>query len=707
MTSEAPHAGGGVTAALSLISDDELRAGVLELFERARAQALRGDVDVIVLAARRLACVYQLLVENGMAPLPAQCLVVSDRFLDIDQPAHWRHVLVLDDSVILGTTLLRIFNDVRLRAGDGVDITCWAVCVDVEQRAEYLLQAVNFAPMFERNREQVEQFSTDIVQTLFAGGVPFFSDFPTTRPIAYSIQQWQQHLENPDWYAADVTAPLFEGLQRETFSQIPSDAALDVFLARVDPAVAPLIEGLKVRSFVTPVNDDEVHVRFVPIAMLAPCAPADLDVALEAITVALAAALNDDEPPLRWQNWTPVAKHRLVQLYASSCALEMVKREGGPLESVRAELLDPVHVQLYFGNAAQRVLDLFDAAVEQFGANQAGSARRPPRDRLSRPTPSWLLEVEPVREMLWANCELIAYTGVPDRPAPGWMSKVGLIFAHAITSVFGFINREYELPQRREIRELSGLTEYYELFPPNNVRRVLGQGLTLGDLQRSLTPDTAGSTSWAAALVSLGIDIGNDLGIVVPVTQVDHVRDLVYRCYRLGETAPLAGSPLAAAAVHADWDALAQTADRGARLRNETILISDSPQRADNSSLLDALRDEVERAVPGAVIHRLHGVVSEITSEDFTADFRDPLMDPPVRAAMFPLSMLRDSERAEITAGSQVAWTLLERTADIPERVSRVRVRHVPPLDVAAIAHNAEALSYLLKVDDDSAVAAG
>lgn len=695
--------------ALRAIDDGALRSGILELFENARAKAEAQEVDVIVLAARRLACLYQLLLDNDMPALPSTCLVVSDRFLDIEieQPASWQRVLILDDSVILGTTLLRIYRDVKERAGDHVDITCWAVCVDRDQRADYLLHAVNFSPLYERSKAEVEQFSTQVVQALFAGNVPFFSDFPTTRSISYSLEQWQDHLRNPGWHVADVTAPLFDGVKREAIAQIPTDATVELFLERIDRTVSPLVESFKVRSYATTDHSaGTVQVRFVPIAMLAPCAPQYLDNALEAIVSTLAPRLTNTEPPLRWQDWSPVAKHRLVQMYASSCAFEMVLRDKGPVHRPRSDVLDPVQVQLYFGAGTKRVLELFDAAVDQFRAGTRQTGTRPPREFLSRPTPSWLLEESDVREMLWANGELITYTGVPQAPPKGMQSKVGLIFAHAIASVFGFINNNYELPQRGEIRELSGLEEYDKRFPKNNARRVLGQGLTLRDLQSTLAPDTVGGPSWTRSLVSLGIDICNDLGIVVPVTQVDKSRDLVYRCYRLGETAPLAQTPLSMAA-EAGWDELALTAQNGVPIDNRVVPLSAFAVTSHvDDTALDDLRNEVDKAVPGVVVHRLRGIVRNVSEDAFEADFRDPLMDPPMRTARFPMSLLYDHERDAIKDGTRVIWTLLDRRADIPERISRVRVRDTPPLDVRQMKLDADAVSFLSKVEDDPAIAA-
>src|ERR1700739_2911137 len=137
--------------ALQAVEDQDLRRGIVELFAQARARAQAGEVDVVVLAARRLACVYQLLVDRGMEPLTSHCDVVSDRFLDVPGPWSWRKVIVLDDSVVVGTTLLRIHGEISERIADDGRVSCLAVCVDTEQSADYLLKEVGLDSLFNRS----------------------------------------------------------------------------------------------------------------------------------------------------------------------------------------------------------------------------------------------------------------------------------------------------------------------------------------------------------------------------------------------------------------------------------------------------------------------------------------------------------------------------------------------------------------------------
>lgn len=105
-----------------------------------------------------------------MEPLPDVCTVVSDRFLDLDLgrgQTRWNSALILDDSVILGTTLRRIHTDVIAKLGGAGRVSSWAVCVDVEQSADYMLGAVASSALHDRDSSEVQRFSEEIVQALF------------------------------------------------------------------------------------------------------------------------------------------------------------------------------------------------------------------------------------------------------------------------------------------------------------------------------------------------------------------------------------------------------------------------------------------------------------------------------------------------------------------------------------------------------------
>lgn len=681
--------------ALRPIGDDALRQGLVEIFEIARRRAEAKEIDVVVLAARRLVCAYQLLVGFGMAPLEDACLVVSDRFLDV--PGRWRskRVLLLDDSVVVGTTLQRLHARIEERLdGDGT-VECLTVCVDADQKVGYLLDAIRLTSLHERPSAHVEEFAQQLVKTLFVGGMPFFSDFPTTTAIHTTGERWQNYLADRGWLAADVTAPMFASLKQRAYTQIPTNGTARRILNRLPAKVARLVDIVKLRSYVG--GDDDVTVRFVPIAILVPCSLRQLDAALDAIAERRPVSdLLDDPAALRHQ-LTPVAKHRLVQMYIATYVLhEALAVANGIHPELGACKLDPLQLRMNFGPQAPLMEKLVDGIAEgirgRAGDDETAVVRVAPVRRVSSP----LVKEPALRTVLAQNRELVATTGLPGRPHAGEVTLVGLVFGHAVSSVFGQINELFEVPQRSAIRALSGLDEYRAAYPTDGRARVLSQGLTLRDLTAALLPDSLGGSTWDRALISLAVDIGNDLGIIVPVTQYDDIHDVVHRCYRIGETASLARTPLSKAAAIGQWDDYCQQAPANFPLVSVTSALGavatnhgdpiDTERRFRNLSAL------VDAAVPGDILEQSDGEVVDLAPTTFTVQF-DSAVDRPAQAIRIPLTQLSQRDRTALTNGALVTWTVFQRdSAGTPDRISRVRLRHEPRLDEIELAAALEAV---------------
>jgi hypothetical protein len=195
--------------------------------------------------------------------------------------------------------------------------------------------------------------------------------------------------------------------------------------------------------------------------------------------------------------------------------------------------------------------------------------------------------------------------------------------------------------------------------------------------------------------VSLGIDIGNDLGIIVPVTQYDEVRNTVYRCYRLGETAPLAKTPLIHAVRAGDWDEFTRAADQGVPLLSVTIDIDGEKTFTAQSGadVMAALARTVESAVPGEVVVQSEGEIVELQENVATTQFDDPVGGK-MRVVQIPLDQLSVPDREAVEEGALLLWTVFQRdSAGTVDRISRVRLRHELPFNLDEMRRNAAATS--------------
>jgi hypothetical protein len=686
---------------LGAISDPELRIGVGRLFADTQRMIEERGINLVVLTARRLACLYQLLIQTGMPPIEGS-MVVSDRFLDANPNLEWTsaRVLLLDDSVVVGTTLVRLRDYISGKGARAV--LCRSVCIDFEQSAEYLLEGADFEALYVKTSNEVQQFSRDVVVALFQQQVPFFSDFPISRPVDISVKAWKGYLENPDWHVADVTAPLLSDTV-QTFAQVPTQETTQRFLSRVTPEASALLDNFKMRSYVRKSNRG-VLVVFVPIAMLAPCKPSALDSALSAIAVSLKSA--NAEFGMDWQSWTPVAKHRLVQIYLSACVLaelwpNIASAASLDDSTLTTNALEPLPISLYFGDRSEAALAAFNVMGGVYRSTEVGTFDQPAQIRLDQPEPSRLLRELDVQDVLWEVHELLAQTGYPEQPSQGELTKIGLIFAHGVSSIFGFLNRVYELPQRAEIRALRSRAEYYELFSDDE-KRFLNQGFTMRELTAALAPDHMTGSPWARSLLSLGIDTGNDLGIIVPVTRHDVVRDIVHRSYRLGETAQLAEWPLPEAIRTDQLDALSSTVLEGFPILTSTEQIPRYwRRRHHHMSDTSALRLAVLDAVPGNIVSRFNGWVTSVEGETFDAELISSLEDDH-RLAQMRSAQLTDATRKHLEPGVTFTWTVFSRErSGVKDNISRIRVRRPEPLDTERLYRGAHALAYLAGVDDE------
>lgn len=684
---------------LSRIRDRALRVAIGTLFASAQALVEQGTVNVVILAARRLVCLYEALIQQGMRPLEG-CLVVSDRYLeanpDLCLPDEDCDVLILDDSVILGTTLRKLSERILALFGGRGSVRSRAVCVDDTQVAAYLFDGLDFSAIHHRNADEVQEYSRQIVLALFEHQVPFFADFPVTEVLECSREAWEHILTRERWHVADVTAPGLEATGNYALALIPADNTLDAFLSRLIPEASALVDAIKVRCYVRSL-DTGVRLVLVPIAMVAPASPA----ALESALAAIAAQVSDGQESinLAWESWQPEAKHRLLQLYASVCVLAELwpdLRTAAALPDLGSWVLEPLPVELYFGPSSTHIVSAFDSVLSSYEKTKPGQYPAPPQIRIEEPAPSPILLEDEVQHMLWGAQEMIEGCGIADVPGATELTKAGLIFSHSISSVFGLVNREFEIPQRDEIRNLASLETYRDWLGDGS-RRILSQGFTLRELVQYLVPVESTDRAWSRSLVSLGIDEGNDLGVVVPMTRYDTTRNLVFRYYRLGETASLAAWPLVEATIDDEprSDYFIEAMLAGSPVEPSSHLIDDflaldrpKPSPISRHTLVERVRS----IVPGRPMERYNGTVRAVRDDVVDATLLSPIEDDP-RDARIPLERIHPDSHPEIRAGSRFTWTTFE--AKSPGKVRRtidIKMRPIPPIDLDQLERDAAAL---------------
>lgn len=626
---------------LTTIRDDELRAGLGQLFATTQDLIDRGEVTLVVLTARRLACLYRALVAVGMPPLTG-CPVVSDRYLETRPDRDWtaEKILVLDDSVVVGTTLDALTRRLESLVGTG-QVSARAVCVDAEQHVPFLTEKLGLDAL-PRSTAQVDAFAEDIVRTLFRHQIPYFSDFPVTRRLAVPDDAWTALRDHDGWHFVDVSHPLVAD-QTHTAHSIVLD--VNALAGRMAGPIANLVEHAKCRVYARETPEGR-QVTLVPLALLKPCALGHVDRALAALEAAHPVIAQ-----LRAAGWTPEARQRLLQMIASVQVLQVVWDQlvavDAATDPLDAEALAPLPLVTYFSE----LFPTFSAVVNAVLASpDAGETLSAPAAGLE-PGPSRLLSHVEVRRTLWGSREVLPHLRFdPDSPAFSLNDQQAL-FRHAVLEAFGHVHQTLERSERQRIAEYGTRDEYLEAFPDPD-SRILHHGLSSGELVRALNPQGWDSIGGPLTHVLLAIDVGNDLGIIVPTTRTDRDRQIVYRTYRLGETAGLVDTPL--------WQ-LAEGRPSDADAFLTTAKVEEAAVRVG------------QHALPGEVISRHDGVVLDVGPTHFSASLTDPLLETDVPAELF-LDQVDDADRPALVPGRRFVWTMFQHDGVGRTRSSRIRL---------------------------------
>ena len=668
--------------AFRFVGDAEAKQALLDLFDKAqRVKSNKAGPVLVMLVSRRLSCLYEMLLSSGdISPFDRNGFeVVTDRVLDTcDDKAkgRWRNrrAVLIDDVVNLGSSLTDRYNELASIVGGPELVEALVGIRDKNRSSPALMDHLgirsqdNGGPL-ERNEQQLKDLALDLVTCLYRNLTPYFTDFPALRKIEVGNEAFASLLATRRWMVADVTAPIADKSQR-AYSFIPTKETEGLIRRKAVARAIELGEILKVRIYTKRQPDTgNVTMRIVPIGVPSGVMPKRLDRTLDAVTGELH-HIGDSE--LRWETWKPRAKHRLLQMYLSACmATEFwvdLNTSGAECPKLDKSMLEESPTVSYFGNQQyDKVTRAFDLAVEQYRNN--------PGDGEPADEP---FKLQPTSE-LWKNFKVRQHTAMlsdymaiqgdspsPERPEPGQVANVGEhgLWIHRVHSVFGDIDWELERPQAKALRDLP-YADYYRYSNGEDIEgigpRVLSQGIRLGELADALGLDADSEDRWQRALPSLALDIANDLGIAVPATVGDNPKRAVYRQYRSGEGAFLAGQShvrLRGNDQDEDLDYMTRYALalplRGRITGEADCEYAESWERERQES-----RDEAFSR--GMLIQKWVGDVVGHSETTFTADFFSTLTDgDSVQMTFHKGDVLSEQDADLIDEGDTVEWRVYE-----------------------------------------------
>lgn len=683
-------------APLTPIGDPEVRRALVDLFERAdrhaRQAATEGRIVVVVLVSRRLSCLYEMFEANGFDGF-SDCIVVSDRALQGSvRVASHQQVIVIDDALILGTTLVDTYDEIAGQLGDQPAITALVAMVDEERRNPHFMRHLGIAvdapdAPLQLSTKELEDVARDIASCLYKAGRPYFTDFPLVRELRMTEEQWAQLQSSPRWLVFDVTAPQgFGGADRTALSFFPVDAAAASIRAKGHPEAMALLEGAKVRVYADAADaDGMVRLRIVPMGL--PCAVMvpRLRHVLEAIELELEAGRG-------WRSWKPEAQHRLLQMYLSTCVLAEfwhdVAGTGVPVV-LESALLDQVHIRCYFGlDDVAYVTEAFDQTVHAYTHADRTTPAAPAAPLLPG---SGLASEQRVRRWTVSNARMVDAAadlndrldligGVAPEPQAGEVVKVDPFWVHRVLSIFGKVDTDMERTQEEDLRDWP-YERYRDDRQMHAMRgpgaRIVKEGITLAELAELFTPMSTERSSWSFAALSLAIDVGNDLGIIVPSTVCGGPQGPVFRQYRSGEMAYAAKTPHQS--LTGDAESLAADIDLYTSLVLGDIAASrqQGPDEvrdqfaSENRRLATISRDAtiVEQAWIAEV--------TQVGDTDFEVFASSRLDDGVETTARLPLGRLPQDERDSLRAGDTVYWTIFNPDDETGRPQPGVELRRV------------------------------
>ncbi len=509
------------------------RDRILDLFEEDIASALvefgkslsRIDADMLVFLARKSLCLYDVLLAIGIPPTD-KC-VVSDRTLDLGLDAfRGRRVALIDDTLIVGTTVARTKRKLEIEAGAKVQTHMF--CVDTDWHCPDLVRPDSVAMSL--SDERVMTFCTAEVRALSILPRPYLVDFPLTRTTRFSTEEVQCLLSSTNWAGIRLSTPLQEAHGVAVVTFFPTDTVLARLAAQIGPPLLSCIEIIKVRAF-SRQNGSGYTVRFVPIVTLKPLTCKDLDQLFLGILAATERATGTDFARLRHLAQTALARQRCVQFILSAALGNLFSDSlSAAIGRPAALRFDQSETDRHYGPWLHRDTEKISAAA-----------------RFENLAKHWVKKTVisiarlPNKVVDW-SAETIG-TDSKRRRFRTKQPRTGQISLLAdFSEIFRRIHQKRELPSRNEARALGAR------FLDRDQRTPQRDRLEMGVPWKLLVKWMAGLhgvtvTTNIVNIFSLLLDLCNDLGIAVPVTcQQDGV---VFRAYRHGEDVKFSDAELA------------------------------------------------------------------------------------------------------------------------------------------------------------------
>lgn len=512
-----------------VVVTQSLRASILRQFEPDIVPSLIEfgkalsaiDAELFVFMARKSLCLYDVLLLLGVPPIEKP--LISDRCLDMDLSAiDGRRVALIDDTVIVGTTLAKTKK--YLGEEHQCDVSTHVFCLDRDWAATDLLTPDLVAVELPDSR--VMTFCNSEVRALSLIPRPYIVDFPISTPLRIRNREESRVFSGLCWTGYTVSTELQRYHGVGSISFFPGRKVVDDLLSELGQGWADVMNIVKVRTFFRQVEDASWF-KAVPIVTLKPLTIGALERGGRRLIDRLSLASGVDLSNLAARCQRPEAWNRLVQYILSVVLgrhfLEDLARGVG----TRVDLTyDEVEAGRLFGPWHQSELrGIHEIRTEELRSTAADSITI---QTSALPDNVLRYGFEPLEKEVSEERE-------PERPETENLVRY-------LADTFVRLFNERELPARREARRLGlKVLTAPKTEAPNRDRLEVGIPW-VSIVQHFCHQRSIEQSQGLTNLLSLALDICNDIGSSVPITCIRD--EIVFRAYRHGEDARFTDSEL-------------------------------------------------------------------------------------------------------------------------------------------------------------------
>lgn len=512
-----------------------IRDQILSFFDPSIASSIiefakyiaRIDTDFVICMARKSARLLDLLALAG-CPTPKRPLVYHYVLEQDLSRFSGKTVTLLDDTLILGTTLGRAYRTLLEAGASRIDTVVFSV--DQQYWDSRLINPTKYFNMF--NHNEMLSFCSSEVQAFSAFSVPYLTDFPFSDDLKLTQGRFT-HLQGiPFW----DTHPLTNSTQQQhavaSFSVLPFESRIQTIDETLGEAISSNALAIaKIRLYARRDRRGAQWIKVIPVCTIRPLNSTNIDrlfdSALSNIEQVSGEALNSISKNLT----TPRAKLRFSQYVVSGIVGQIYLNDLTSITGIAREpSYSAAEAARLFGQWNVPDINICHSTFKEILSRGISLPRKTPKLRRSKIPLSVLEVTDP-------ECEEFVTSGHDTDENQTLESKLAKIFLK--------LHEKYEIPARHEARDLG--EEIFQSRPEDSPHRDrLSFGFSWQTIATTIIAlEGLKPTPHRIALLSLLLDRLIDAGVAVPI--LCEREGVFFRAYRHGEDVPFANQEYALA----------------------------------------------------------------------------------------------------------------------------------------------------------------